>query len=216
MYGRSFVQVASMLLNMNKAISEREFSTNPYISKNWEFGSRDLPRTCEYNNPLDGIIFLQNFISNFFDFELSKYTRFGIEGFSLLNNEDKEVPQIFTRFDGIDNNDGVLIFDFTTNKYCFINIGGDITVSKLPELSPVDAYTYLKAYYPETEADCSKEELEYAKEDNKPIKYEENTKINKNFMKRMKGFVSLTTKELAEIFPEMKDELLLKCNVVLP
>lgn len=209
MYGRSLALIASMLLNMNK-ILKKENSTNPFISSNWEFGSRILPLSINANNPFDGIKYLQNLISNMFDFELGKYSQAGIAGFSLLNTEDEENYQTFTNFTDVDNNDGVLIFDLIENEYCFVNINGDSTVSKLKYLNPVSAERYMKAYYPEFKNDCSKEDLEYAKESNKPINFKHNTNINKKFLKRFKDFGTavMTVDDLIYMFPEMEKELL--------
>lgn len=205
LYGRSFVLTASMILNMNKALKDEYANCNPFIAKSWKSGSRELPRTIKSNNPMEGIRYLQEFTSNLFDFELGKYSRSGIEGYSLLNGEFE--GELMTRFDIGDNNDGVLIVDFTTNKYCFINIGGDSIVNKLKRLIPVDAAVYLKAYYPENEKDCSINELEYAKEINAPISFTQNFKINKKFLKRFKGFKTLNVDELINIFPDMKRDL---------
>lgn len=207
LYGKSFVLVASMILNMLKVLNEKDndWNNNPFKAESWELGSQNLPRTIDKSNPMEGVKYLQDFISNLFDFELGKYARAGIEGYSLLNGEDE--GELITRFDFGDNNDGVLIVDLITSKYCFVNIGGDSTVEKLKRMTPVDASAYLKAYYPENENDCSEEELQYAKENNKPEKYVENLKINKKFMKRIKGFKTLSVEELIEIFPIMEGEL---------
>ena len=204
LYGKSFVLVASMILNMNKALKPKYAQYKPFNAESWKVGSIALPRTIENNNPLAGIKYLQDYISNLFEFELGQYARLGIEGYTLLNGEDEE---LITRCDFYDNNDGVLVVDFTTNKYCFVNIGGDSTVNKLKLLAPVDASAYLKAYYPENENDCSEQELEYAKENNKTEKYVENKKVNKKFIRRIKGFETLSVEELIRIFPDMKREL---------
>jgi hypothetical protein len=199
-----------MILNMNKALKD-EYACNPFIASTWdnEHTSRNrLPRTIEGNNPLAAIKYLQDFISNLFDFELGKYARLGIEGYSLLNEEiDKENPELITRFDMGDCNDGVLIVDFTTNKYCFVNVGGDSTVEKLKRYVPVDSSTYLKAYYPENEQDCSENELQSVIDDKEPIKFKQNTTINKKFIKRFKGFKTLSADELIKIFPANEGEI---------
>jgi len=207
LYGRSFVLVASMLLNINKALSKRDSDTNPFVAKNWLVKNGYLPRTCEHNNPITGIRYLQDLISNLFDFELGNYTRNGIEGYCLLNGEDEDSSELITRFDNGDNNDGVLIFDFTTNKYCFVNVGGDSTVEKLKRDTPVDAHAYLKAYYPEDESECTLDELEYARENNKTTNYNTNIKVNKKFLKRFKEFEILNVEELIILFPEMEEDL---------
>jgi len=209
MYGRTFVLLASMLLNMNKNLKNKNGYINPFLAINWTdevFGMNKLPSSVNHNDPLDGIKYLQTFISNIFDFELSKYSRAGIEGFSLFNLDENGETEIFTNFTKIDNNDGVLIFDLITNKYCFVNINGDRTVNKLKYLNPVGAEKYLKAYYPESIDDLSKEQKKSNEIDE--ATFISNTKINKKFLKRFKGYETLTVDELILIFPEMNNILL--------
>lgn len=200
LYGKSFVLVASMILNMNKVLlGQNEYEINPFSFTSWNTKtSGQLPRNCD--SPIDAINYLQIYMSNLFDYELSQYARQGIERFTLLNGEDYENGDLITRFDNGDNNDGVLIVDMLENKYCFVDIYG--RSEKLKKLNPVDAHAYLKTYYAETEEDCEKEEIA----EKKP-KFKLHTRINKKFLKRFKGFKTLSVQELISIFPVMENEI---------
>ena len=200
LYGKSFVLVASMILNMNKILlGKNEYEINPFNFANWNMTKNGhLPRNCD--NPMDAINYLQIFISNLFDYELSKYAREGIERYTLLNGHDYEDGALITRFDEGDNNDGVLIVDMLENKYCFVDVNA--RSEKIKKLNPVDAHTYLKTYYAETEEDCEKEEIE----EKKP-KFKGHIRINKKFLKRFKGFKTLSVQELINIFPVMDEEI---------
>lgn len=109
-----------------------------------------------------------------------------------------------------DNNDGIMIIDCITKKYCFMNIGfGDSSVMKLPELVPVSAGRYVRAYYPTTEKSLEK----YVKEEecgNDKTKIQELlTKhlYSVNFViEQFKNFKVLSREEVAEIFPTVYSE----------
>ena len=201
LYGRSFALVASQVLFAVKDFHEDTYGYNNLLHKKCD----------SIKNPNDVIEWFKNYMQNMFDFELGKYCRIGIDHLSLLNEEHIDENELIysSSFDKGDNNDGVLIMDFTLKnpKYCFVNIGGDSTVEKLKRMTPVDASTYLKAYYPESKNDCSKDELKSAKEDKKPIEFEQNISINKKFLERFKGFKTLTVEELGDIFPQNREEM---------
>lgn len=200
LYGKSFVLVASMILNMNKVLmGKSEYEVNPFGFSNWSNVNHSLPRNVY--SPIDAINYLQAFISNLFDFELIKYSQEGIQRYSLLNGEDYENGDLITRFDNGDNNDGVLIVDMLENKYCFVDVNGN-EEGKFKHLNPVDAHTYLKTYYAETEEDCSEEDIT----EKKP-KFKGHIRINKKFIKRFKGFKTLSVQELINIFPVMDEEI---------
>jgi hypothetical protein len=208
LYGRSFVMVASNILFAVKSLNS-SYETENILH----------PEYRNLENPNQSIEWIQNTLSNMFDFELSKYARSGIERFLLLNEKhlDEDFENAYSdNFTLGNNNDGVLLMDFTFKnpKYCFVNIEGDSTVRKLKYLKPVDAHTYLRAYRPEVLTDCSEEELEYARENNKPINHAENIKINKKFIKRIKGFKTLSVEELITMFPLLTGVLLEQNEII--
>lgn len=172
----------------------------------------------DHSNPNLPIEWMQNYMQNFFDYELSNYTRVGIEQMSLLNEEHIEFENLTYSedFTSGDNNDGVLLMDFTNDilKYCFINI--DNTENEtFKYLHPVDAYTYVKTYYSEDlKTLISENDSLSLKEVEKILK--ENIRINKKFIKRFKNFNDiLTIDEIINMFPKMKTLLLsYNCNTV--
>lgn len=206
LYGRSFSMVASNLLFAIKNIT----SANDY--------SNMFHKKFDLSNPNFPIEWMQNYMQNFFDYELSEYTRVGIERMTLLNEEhinfqDLTYSEDFTNGD---NNDGVLLMDFTNDilKYCFININdGDNETFK--HLCPVNAHTYIKTYYSEDlKTLISENDSLSIKEVEKKLK--ENISINKKFIKRFKSFNNiLTVDEIINMFPKMKQVLLKhNCNAV--
>jgi hypothetical protein len=123
--------------------------------------------------------------------------RIGIEGFRLLNFNQPEMKDDFTRGD---NNDGVLIIDSVSKKYAFINIGGDSTINQLPMLEPVTAEQYVRLYYPQNAKDSL---LISAPTDEKNENYwKTNTRINKIFIKAIARFEVLTKGDLKILFPK--------------
>jgi len=202
LYGRSFALVASQALFAVKKLHEDTYGYNNILSDKCD----------KIQNPHAVVEWLQNFMQNMFDFELHAYSRAGVEHLCLLNEEHIEDRNLDYSEDftiGC-NNDGVLIMDFTLKnpKYCFININGDSTVNKLKLLRPVDASTYLKAYYPESEKDCSADELQRSVEDNRKIQYNDNNTINMLFVNRFEGFETLSVNDLIKMFPKLKGELI--------
>lgn len=200
LYGRSFSLMASQILFAVKNFHEDTYGYNNILHEK-----------CDIEDPNDVVEWIKNFMQNLYDFELGKYSRIGIEHLTLLNEEHIEERDLIYSKDFTigDNNDGVLVMDFTLKnpKYCFINIGGDSTVNKLKLLVPVHVSTYLKAYYPENEIDCSEDELQRIIEDEKPIMFNENTIINQKFLNRFDDFDTLSVEELINIFPSLKGEL---------
>lgn len=72
-----------------------------------------------------------------------------IETFSFLNREGLEFWQ---RFDRCANNDGVLIVDVMTMKYCFMDIP-DSDIKHLKKFFPLSARVYYRSYYPKENTD---------------------------------------------------------------
>ncbi|KAF9555370.1 hypothetical protein CPC08DRAFT_753139 [Agrocybe pediades] len=62
-----------------------------------------------------------------------------------------------------DNNDGITVLDISdpfSPSYCFVSIYGLEAVADVPELVPLSAETYVRAYYPEEEEPSSEENEE--------------------------------------------------------
>lgn len=109
-----------------------------------------------------------------------------------------------------DNNDGIMIIDCITKKYCFMNIGfGDSTVLKLPKLVPVSAGRYVRAYYPTTEKSLdSYTKKERLGNDQKKIQecLDENKSSVDFVIEQFKDFKVLSLEEVSEIFPAVYSE----------
>jgi len=207
LYGRSFVMVASNLLFAIKNIKSSSDYSNMFHQK------------FDHSNPNYPIEWMQNYMQNFFDYELSNYTRAGIERMTLLNEEHIEDNDLIYSedFTNGDNNDGVLLMDFTNDilKYCFININTYGADETFKYLCPVDANAYIKTYY--------SEDLKKLISENDTLSIKEvenllknNISINKKFIKRFKSFNHvLTVDEIINMFPKMKQVLLKEnCNAV--
>jgi hypothetical protein len=110
----------------------------------------------------------------------------GIQRYTVLNYEDELMKDCFDRGD---NNDGVLIIDLTSLKYCFASFGYNgiecdpIMRPTIKNYVPLTAETYVKAYYPKPK-------------DKRSV----NAAIN-----GLKGFKVLTLAELRKIFPKMEE-----------
>ena len=105
-----------------------------------------------------------------------------------------------------DNNDGITIVDVINNKYCFMNINGNDDTKKyydvetLPNMTPVSAYDYVKAYYGET----AKTVNPYRVGDKThAITAKENKKHNKEIVKLFDKFELLTIEEIKDMFPQV-------------
>ena len=174
---------------------------------------------ASYNNPFD---------KNFYDTDtLERYREkvmnllqvqpnllhprgIGFERMHFLNEDGYDIRNDFTLGD---NNDGITIIDTLTGKYCMMNIftypDDDDAIgesaSDLPELKPVSARLYMKAYYPETIDKLSEyskdgktqDELEFKVLENKL----ENLKIDKEIKKQTQGVLIL--KEVKKMFPKV-------------
>lgn len=127
----------------------------------------------------------------------------GIERMLFLNTECLEDDGSYNDrwdmrkyFDRGDNNDGITIIDSIEQKYCFMNVStydyGE-GVNSLEAYKPLSALEYVTAYYPE------------------PDDVEQNETVCKSLPDINAsggGTVVLTAKEVAKIFPLMKEELL--------
>lgn len=129
----------------------------------------------------------------------------------LGDDEYKTMSEDFTMGD---NNDGVTLIDVTTNKYCFINISnyndGDDELSHnvwdLPYMQPVDALTYMRAYYGETKETANPYHIEHCRDEGQSIEeyLKEASELNASIAKRFEGFEVMTLADIKKMFPKME------------
>jgi len=126
----------------------------------------------------------------------------GYENVCFLNLEE---DWVLTEFDSGDNNDGITIIDTITRKYCMMNIYeqdlDEWKIYTLPEMKPVSAMDYMKAYYPETvetfrDDDLSEEKILECIEEN----IKDNLEIDTEIKRISRGV--LTEKQISKIFPK--------------
>lgn len=212
LYGRAFLQVASHIMFAVKSIIKY---------KHCDFIHHAYTECNDFENPNEIVEWMRNIMRNMFDAELSKYSRAAVERLWLLNEEhvdDKNLAYCEDFTIG-DNNDGVLLMDFTEEnpKYCFININ-DANVSErvLPYMKPIDAREYVLSYYAE-DLDVlvkNQDKPQDAKEIAELVKKQkQNITVNKKFIKRFKGYNLLTVEQIIEMFPKLENELI-NCNVI--
>jgi hypothetical protein len=188
LFGRAALGMLSHIMNV----------TNPETANKWSnpFGERFYAMGSSYDEALDDYIKkVMMMIQVITDPDFPRGV--GVERMHFLNYECVEDSEYIERwdmrkyFDIGDNNDGITIIDTIERKYCFMNIYHQETdeecqsVSLLPEMEPASAKDYVEAYYPDKEDE------------------EENQK----FIDKVKGFKVLTKKEIAKIFPKMKEKL---------
>jgi len=140
--------------------------------------------------------------------------RFKLEHLTYIGDEhfDYEKEKVDTRMVNHqhycnmgDNNDGVMIVDIPSMKYCFMNIDkqekrkdGRGRSNKLPQLKPVSAMDYQLAYYPVVEKELSKFYLEQNKT---PQILKEHASMAKRLEKIVGKFDVLSLAEVQAIFP---------------
>lgn len=197
LYGRSLALTALKLLEWNKFSKD---NTNPFNKK----GYRDNYNDFNFKTPQDFLNFAKLFLNTIMNDPLSQYARGGMERFYIMNMDDKGIAK--TPSYG-DCNDGIIVIDFISGKYAFMNIGGDSTVEQLPKHKPVSAHEYIKAYYPESQTKQFIENCEYKKlqKDKWQKLLDDNKKINNKFVRRFKAFKMLTIEEIREMFPKEEE-----------
>jgi hypothetical protein len=205
--GRDLVGMAYHLMEMTTKLKRGEISINPFLSKNWEYGSRNLPGVCVYNQPETGIAFLHAYVSGAFSSKLAEYCNGAMPVFELMNrsiyddsvfNESEHPAGLITRFDELDNNDGILLVDMISKKYCFImtdTFDPSNAKEEITKFTPINASEYIQAFYPETVRHQD------------AITVNHNIKLNKPFKKVMKGFDVLSLEDVREWFPEMQERI---------
>lgn len=194
LYGRSFVATAIKLTLLGKIYFSKRDRDNIFLSEYWKEGySFEEKGHINLEDPHSLINWLDTYLANMFDHELSQYSQGGITHFTLLNAEH-EVQYPWRYYDSFlhgDNNDGVLFVDFTNlvekkPKYCFMNINSHKS-KVFPEMEPVGAANYLEEYYPAKEKEHNKD-------------------INALFEKRLEGYSVLSVEEVIQMFPETKSK----------
>jgi hypothetical protein len=209
LYGRSFPIVASMLLYASKVFKEDD--SKSYFHKSlWKEGHYTGAKDITLDDPHSLIKWLESYMSNIMDQELGPYARNGVEHYAFLSAEHEIEGRL--RYDKDftigDNNDGVLIVDLITTKYCFIKINGGYdddekgTIEEnFPYMKPVSALKYIKSYYPECFEDL------YEGDTATPEELSNNCEINTKFSKRFNQYEVLTAQELIDMFPDVKDTI---------
>lgn len=149
------------------------------------------------------------------DFEVSEIGgRFGVERLIYIGDEhyDKETKKKSNyshqkSCDCGDNNDGVMIIDVPSKKYCFMNIFEQDTsrdcrasVYSLPQLTPVSALDYQKAYYPTTKRTISDYQVDRAGGIEEALK--EHREMAEAIKEIVKDFDVLSLAEVKKMFPK--------------
>lgn len=186
LYGRSALLMAAHILNITNPETMSEYSS-PF---GHSFYCHTANGKSELENYIDRLMMMLQVITN------PKFPRgTGIERMHFLNDSDWgecEGNDMRKNFMAGDNNDGITIIDSVKRKYCFMNIhdfdyGDDDPdgIYSLPLLEPVTAIDYATAYYPDKDdAEGNAEAAGFLAE-----------------------YEVLNKKEIAKIFPEMKDKL---------
>jgi len=225
-YGRSAPLACLNVLDFLDMTKDSNSDTNPFSPEYGKYYRGVAPK--------ERAQIITSVLSVFRDTQLGPYTRnSGVEKFALLNYDEPEMREDFTRGD---NNDGICIIDTVTKKYCFMNFSDQdkthTSSSCLPTLQPCSAMDYIEAYYPSTMTPGAKAHIAWikGKENRKNLtdrgkvgaeleahiakevtKYEaemkHNAKINKKFARRFKKYKVLTLEEIAEMTPQMHDLL---------
>lgn len=216
--GRNLVAAAHHLLSMATKLVRSDI--NPFLPDNWEYGSCQLPGSCVYNDPMTGIQFLHSYLSGMFSSPLCSAE---MPFFTLVNKEiyddcmesssrsmdveKKDSVEIrFNACNELDNNDGILLLDFTalTPGYCFMftdTFDPTTAVYEMPKYVPVDARNYMLAFHPEHETNLTVDKLRANAE---------NVKNNRPYVKAMKDFVVMREHHILDWFPDMKSAFLNK------
>ncbi len=150
LYGLSSV---SLLINIMNEVKNAKGEYHPF---SLDFNNPPHPKDIRTGDKIDGYIeTVLSLIDNQHNSDIADMTgRFGSLNSYFMNEEcydkngKKKYQDVRENFFYVDNNDGILIVDTITQKYCYMNIGGDSTVEKLPRYKPVSALEYISAYYP--------------------------------------------------------------------
>ena len=119
----------------------------------------------------------------------------GSIGMTFFHYEGIDFPIMKDFIDRGDNNDGITIIDIDNLKYCFMAFSGIEADKQIPNYAPVDAHTYLDAYYPGW----------------KTYKGTDISEDCLHALELMKDFKVLTLAELRKLFP-LQEEFKEKVN----
>jgi hypothetical protein len=197
--GKNLVNIACHLMEMATKLRSGELDINPFLRSNWEFGSRNLPGICVYNEPETAIAFLHAYISGSFTSRLAAHCSSGIPFFELVNRsiyDDQPGAGVIYRFDELDNNDGILLVDMVSKKYCFMMTDTfDPSNAKVEyeKFVPISALDYLLAFH--------------------PVISDKDAKTTKVFKKSMIEFNILTAEDVREWFPEMQERIPVQARI---
>lgn len=189
-YGKSALIAATNILLFNKNAREEN---NPFSLN-----------SIQQTSPESFLNFTTHLLGLFVNPLATEVGRFGFERFHLLNFTEPGMRLDIRRGD---NNDGVFIVDTVTNKYAFLNIGGDSTINQLALLEPVSAKEYLLAYYPEAMTDFFCEKNDGKSEMEREEIIQKNRELNLPFIELFNGFEILTKKELQIMYPATYEKI---------
>lgn len=197
LYGATAV---GMLVNIMKKVHEAKGDTHPFSPDLTQIPYADHRTEKQAGYGL--IEFIKALIS-ITDFEVSQISgRFGIERLTYIGDEhydyetkksDKYSHQ--KSCDNGDNNDGIMIIDVPSKKYCFMNIYEQdkeyCSAGYLPQLEPCHAMHYFEAYYPLVKRDDETKET-----------LAENKEIAGELTEIVKDFDVLSLAEVKKMFPQ--------------
>lgn len=181
-----------------------------------DYGTYDCPFTINGQkgnfNTVDKIINGIAFAMNFRPVKTA-WLDAGIGSSFYIGKEDEGIREDFTRGD---NNDGITIVDLIENKYCFMNIyeqdkEAEHGIRSLPKIKPLNARTYVSAYYGETIestnpyyfGDHDRSKVTKTKVQQQKI-VNANIKLNDKAVKGFEKFGVLTLAEVQAMFTKMK------------
>jgi len=167
-----------------------------------------------------GVIEFVKAIISTTDFEVSEINgRFGVERVTYIGDEHYDYEKRkknkgWTNHqeycDCGDNNDGIMIIDVPSKKYCFMNISEQYkkdcaSSSCLPTLQPVNAHDYQVAYYPILKKRLTSYTIQdNCNNDKEKIKelLTENREMAVAIYEITKEFGVLSLKEVTKMFPK--------------
>jgi hypothetical protein len=198
-------------------------SASPEHVFNKEFGTFPYPKDYRGDtDKVDGYFeLIETLLFNQFDTDFAAYgARYGVERVVNLVEElyDRKTGKMDLSYDYRkdftlgDNNDGIMIIDVISKKYCFMNIYKQdkdpdcSSVASLPTLKPVSAEKYANAYYATKRKKLSSYYVEdRCKNDEKKIQelLIENQKKMVFVSLSFDAYPVLTLDEVKEMFPKV-------------
>lgn len=205
------ITAVGMLVKILKEVKRAKGDSHPF-SPTLSY----IPYSKQFDKKGFGLIELIQAMISVTDFETSLIGgRFGKENLTYIGDEhfDFEAKKVNRKWanhqkrcDMGDNNDGIMIIDVPSKKYCFMNIvkqykgkDGRCCSYRLPQLKPVSAMDYHLAYYPLTEKELSEYYLE---KDKTPQILKEHASMAKRLEKIVSKFDVLSLAEVTTMFPQ--------------